>query len=137
MCNNVTEFVKRNEISMDNMISINTDGAPSMIGKRKGFVSRIIGVRSVFTIHCALHRENVVTKKYIGKNDLTAIHQTVVSSVNKLKTGALQDRFFQEACRDEKFHRLVYSTKVHRLSTGTCLTRYVLLLDKALESLQT
>ena len=137
MCNNVTEFVKRNEISMDNMISINTDGAPSMIGKRKGFVPRIIGDRSVFTIHCALHRENVV-KKNIGKNDLTAIHQTVVSSVNKLKTEALQDRFFQEACRDENFHRLVYSTKVHKLSTGTCcLTRFVLLLDKALEFLQT
>ena len=33
VCNAVTELLKTNEISMDNMISICTDGAPSMIGK--------------------------------------------------------------------------------------------------------
>ena len=47
------------------MIAISTDGVPSMIGKRKGFVSRLIGDRSVFTIHCALHRENL-NKKDVG-----------------------------------------------------------------------
>ena len=31
----VNEYFKTNEISMDNMISICTDGALSMIGKRK------------------------------------------------------------------------------------------------------
>ena len=33
--NSVTEFFMTNEISMDNMISICTDDAPSMIGRRK------------------------------------------------------------------------------------------------------
>ena len=50
VCNAVTEFLKTNEISMDNVISICTDGVPSMIGKRKGFVSILIGERSIFTI---------------------------------------------------------------------------------------
>ena len=56
VCNAVTESLKTNEISMDNMISICTDGVPSMIGRRQGHVSRLIGDRSVVTIHCALHR---------------------------------------------------------------------------------
>ena len=35
VCNAVTEFFKTNEISIDNMISNCTDGAPSVIGKEK------------------------------------------------------------------------------------------------------
>ena len=51
-CNVVTNFFKTTEISMDNMISICTDGAPSMIGIRKGFVSRLIGDKNVCGSHC-------------------------------------------------------------------------------------
>ena len=35
VCNAVTEFLVINEVSMDNMISICTDDAPSMIGKKR------------------------------------------------------------------------------------------------------
>ena len=63
VCNVITEFFKENEISVDNMISICTDGVPSMIGEGKGFMFRLIGDRSVFTIHCVFHRENLVAKK--------------------------------------------------------------------------
>ena len=52
VCNAVTEFLKTNEISMDNMISICSDDAPSMIDERQGLASRLIGDRSVFTIRC-------------------------------------------------------------------------------------
>ena len=62
VCNDVTEFFTTNEISMDNMISFCTYVAPSMLGKRKGIVFRLIGDRSVSTIHCALHCENLVAK---------------------------------------------------------------------------
>ena len=77
VCNTVTELLKLNEISMGNMSSQCTDGAPSMIGKRKGFMSRLIGDRSVSTTHCVLHREYLVAKN-IGNRDLIAILQTVV-----------------------------------------------------------
>jgi len=116
------------------MISVCTDGAPSMIGKRKGFVPRLIEDRNVFTIHCILHRENLVAKN-IGNRNLIVILQTVVSAVNKVRSRALQDRLFQDACREENFHRLVYSTDVRWLSMGDCLTRFVLLFDKVLEFL--
>ena len=74
------------------MHDVQTDSA-SMIGKRKRFVSRLIGDRSVSTIHPVLHRENLVAKN-IGNRDLIAIHKTAVSSVNKIRTQAHQDRFF-------------------------------------------
>ena len=135
VCNAVTDFFKTNDISIHNMISVCTDGAPSMIGKRKGFVPRLIEDRNVFTIHCILHRENLVAKN-IGNRNLIAILQTVVSAVNKVRSRALQDRLFQDACREENVHRLVYSTDIRWFSMGDCLTRFVLLFDKVLEFLR-
>ena len=90
----------------------------------------------MLTIHCAQHRENLVAK-IIGSRDPIAILQTVISSVHKIRIRALQDRLFQEACRDENFHRLVYSTDVSLHSISNCLSRVVLLLDKVFEFLQT
>ena len=65
-----------------------------MIEKKKVFVSRFIQDRTLFTIHCVLHRENLVTKN-IGSPDLIAVLQTVVSCVNKIRTPGLQDRLLQ------------------------------------------
>ena len=127
VCNAVTNCFKINDISIHNMISVCTDGAPSMIGKRKGCVPRLLEDRNVFIIHCILHREN--------RNHI-AILQTVVSAVNKVRSRALQDRLFQDACREESCHRLVYSTDVRWLSMGDCLTRFVLLFDTVLEFLR-
>ena len=107
------------------MISICTDGAPSMIGKRKGFVSRLIIGRSVLTNHCVLHHENLIAIN-VGNRDLIVILQTVLSSVNKIRTGSLQDQL----AHDKNVHRLVYSTGVRWLSIGSCLMRFVLLLEK-------
>ena len=85
VCNALTEFLNTNKISMDNMISICTDGVPSMIGKRKGSMPRFIAERSMFTIHCVLQCENVV-KKNIGNCDHIAILQMAVSSDSKIRT---------------------------------------------------
>ena len=135
VCDKVTGFFHENDICIDNMISVCTDGAPSMIGKTKGYVARLCKDRSVFTIHCVLHRENLVAKNF-GDHNLMATFQTVVSSVNKIKSRALQERLFQEACSDENFKRLVYSTDVRWLSMGNCLTRFVQLFDKVVEFLR-
>ena len=136
VCSAIAEFLKTNEISMDNMISIFTDGAPSMICKIKGYVYRLIGHRSVFAIHRVLLRGNLVAKN-IGNRDLIAILKTFVSSLSKIRTRAFQDQLFQEACRDEDLHRLFFSTDVRWLSVGSCFTRFALLFDRILQFLQT
>ena len=44
--------------------SVSTDGAPSMIGCRKGFAAHAKKVdRSVQVIHCTLHRENLASRE--------------------------------------------------------------------------
>ena len=60
--NAVTEFLKKHEISMDNMIFICTDGDSLMIGERKGFVFRLIGDGCVISIHYVLHRKKLLAK---------------------------------------------------------------------------
>ena len=70
---------------MDNMTSICPNGAQSMNGKRQRFLFRLNGDRSLFTIHCALYRENLVASN-IGNRDLVTILQTVVPSVIKIRT---------------------------------------------------
>ena len=109
---------------MDNMISICTDGAPSMIGKRKVFVSRVIEDRSVFTIHCALCLQKLVANN-IGSRDLITILQTVVSSVNKIRIQALLDRIFHDTCSENFFVGWSISQ-----TYDSCLTRFVLLFAK-------
>lgn len=124
----ISNFLKENDIDLSNMISICTDGAPSMIGKTKGAVARLCQGKNVFTIHCVLHRENLIAKKS-GQIDFNETLKTVVNAINKIKSRALQDRLFQEACQDEDFQRLIYYTEVRWLSMGNCLTRFVALFD--------
>ena len=89
----------------------------------------------MFTIHCFLHHENLVEKN-IGSCDIIAILQTAVSSVNKIRTLALQVQLFKEAHHDKKFHQLVYSTDIHWLSIGSSHTRFVIVFDKRFRMLQ-
>lgn len=135
LCDVVETFLREHEISCDNISSICTDGAPSMIGREKGFATRLVKERNIFTMHCILHRENLAAKK-IGNHDLQESLQTVVSAVNKIKSRALQNRLFQNACQDEHFHGLLYHTDVRWLSLGQCLTRFVCLFDTAVQFLQ-
>ena len=56
-------FFDHHRICDENILSVCTDGAPSMIDESKGFVSRLKNRRNVFSIHCILHRKNIVAKK--------------------------------------------------------------------------
>ena len=61
-----------------------TDGAPSMIGSIKGFVSLVEKVKSeIITTHCFLHREVLIGKKL--NSDLTQVLKEVIEMVNYIK----------------------------------------------------
>uniref|UniRef100_A0A5S6QB77 HAT C-terminal dimerisation domain-containing protein n=1 Tax=Trichuris muris TaxID=70415 RepID=A0A5S6QB77_TRIMR len=87
---------EENGIPMENIIACATDGAASM---------------SVFTIHCAVHREHLV--------------------VNFIKSHTLQNRLFRQLCEEngEDFDTLLLHTEVRWLSKGNCLQRFVALWD--------
>ena len=56
-------FFDQHGVCDENILSVCTDGALSMIGKLKGFVSRLKNRRNVFSNNCILHGENLVGKK--------------------------------------------------------------------------
>ena len=85
-------------------IGICTDGAPSMTGKIKGFVSLVKEKNpNVITTHCFLHREALVSKT-IGEH-LNKVLSDAVAMINFIKQRPLSSRLFAKLCEGmEKDH---------------------------------
>ena len=119
--------MKKNNLTLNNILSCATDGAPAMSGKYKGFCGLLKKeCPSIFTIHCVVHRQHLVAKKL--SDDLNNTLTIVIKVVNliKSKQHALNTRLFKELCNEneEDFETLVMHTKVRWLSKGNCLIRF-------------
>ena len=130
-------YLQEKDIPMNMMIACATDGAPSMVGKYRGFLAHVKQiVPDILTIHCVLHRQNLVAKSLSERlhNSL----QVVIKVVNKIKAHSLNDRIFREICKDndEIFVRLLLHTEVRWLSKGACLSRFFSLFDSILTFLR-
>ncbi|KFD50507.1 hypothetical protein M513_08575 [Trichuris suis] len=111
-----------------NVIACASDGAASMVGRYRGFIAHLKRVLpSVFTIHCVIHREHLVSKK-LGSR-LNRSLSVVSHVVNFIKSRALQNRLFRQLCEEnnEEFDTLLLHTEVRWLSKGNCLQRFVAL----------
>ena len=109
----VETFFTDKEIPMANIIACATDGAPSMVGRQRGFISYLKrAVPGVFVIHCVIHRHHLAAKNLSGK--LHESLNTVIKSVNIIKARSLNDRLFRKLCHDndEDFQRLLLHTEV-------------------------
>lgn len=57
------EFLQETEILVTNIIACATDGALAMLGRYRGFATLLKQhVPQVLTVHCVLHRHNLVAK---------------------------------------------------------------------------
>ena len=133
----VAQYFKDNDIPMNNIIACATNGALSLTGKHRGFLSFLKkAVPDVFTIHCVIHRQHLVAKNLRCRlhNSLTI----VVKSVNKIKSQPLNSRIFRQLCEknDEEFDRLLLHTEVRWLSKGNCFKRFYSLFDTVVQFLQ-
>jgi hypothetical protein len=105
-------------------IRICTDGAPSISGKIKGFVSLVKEKNpNVITTHCFLHREALVSKT-IGEH-LNKILSDAVAMINFIKQRPLSSPLFAKLYEGmEKDHViLLLHTDIRWLSKGKVLTR--------------
>ncbi|KFD54691.1 hypothetical protein M513_04391 [Trichuris suis] len=126
----VEGYFKEKEILLTNVISVATDGAPSMVGCQRGFISYLKKVvPNVLAIRCVIHRQHLVAKCL--SEPLRRSLQLVITAVNRIKSRPLSDRLFQE--NGEDFHRLLLHTEVRWLSKGTCLSRFYNLYPSVLE----
>uniref|UniRef100_A0A674D230 HAT C-terminal dimerisation domain-containing protein n=1 Tax=Salmo trutta TaxID=8032 RepID=A0A674D230_SALTR len=109
-------------------VSLATDGAPSMIGKKAGVVTKFRekvqsanGGRDFWTFHCILHQEALCCKSLKMDN----VMKVVIQTVNFIRSRSLNHRQFDSLLREkDHIHGLPYHTEVRWLSRGAVLRRF-------------
>ena len=113
--------MEENELTWKECVA---DGAPSMIGSIKGFVSLVKKVNSEIIItHCFLHREVLIGKTL--NSDLTQVWKEVIEMVNYIKARPLKSRLFTKLCKEMEanYENLLLHTEARWLSRGKALSR--------------
>ena len=133
----VEDDFQKKSIPLTNIISCATDGAPSMVGRHRGFLSYLKkAVRKILTVHCVIHRQHFVAKNLSEK--LHKSLSTVITAANKIKANALYSRLLHQLGieNDEDFQCLLLHTEVRWLSKGNCLKRFYTLFNSVLDFFQ-
>ena len=128
-------IINRLKLSFENLISICTDGAPAMIGKKVGAVTILekIAKKEIFRYHCIIHRQ-ALCGKILKFNHVMTI---VFSIVNFIKANGLKHRKFRSFLEEigSQFTDVLYHTDVRWLSCGKVLERFILLKNEIIEFL--
>ena len=86
--NEVAPYLGENNIPLTSISACANDGPPSMKGRYKGFIAYLKKViPGVFYIHCVIHRQHLVAKKFSGRMH-DALH-VVIKVVNHIKSNSL------------------------------------------------
>ena len=109
-------------------VSLATDGAPSMIGKKAGVVAKFKdkvqaanGGSCFWTFHCILHQEALCCKSL----KMDHVMEVVVRTVNFIRARGVTHRRFDCLLSDSNItHGLPYHTEVRWLSRGAVLKRF-------------
>ena len=128
--NAVLACLKEYKLDLAKLVSITTDGAPAMVGSKVGLTSKIktelasmnIDTKDSSVFHCIIHQENLCAKSLKFEH----VMSKVVSSINFIKSRALNHRQFKEFLEDveAEYGDLVYYCEVRWLSKGKMLKRF-------------
>ena len=123
-------------LKLHNLCGVTTDGAPSMIGREKGFVALLEKERinswgsnvKFVKVHCIIHQENLCSKSIRMQN----VMEIVVKTVNFIRARGLNHRQFRKLLdeMDSQYGDLLYYTEVRWLSRGAMLRRFYELRDE-------
>ncbi|KFD64799.1 hypothetical protein M514_23011 [Trichuris suis] len=111
------DFFAEKDIPLTNIMSVATDGAPSMTGSHRGFIAYLKQiVPDILAIHCVIHRLRLVAKHLSARLSCSL-------------------ELFRQLCQqnDEEYNRLLLHTEVRWLSKGDCLSRFYRLFETVLE----
>ena len=130
--------LKEFNLDLSKLVSVTTDGAPAMVGVRKGFVALLkkhmvtAGYENeVIKLHCIIHQEALCAKN----TTMTEVMNIVVKVVNKILSNSLNHRQFQKLLVEvNALHTdLKYLCEVRWLSRGAMLERFFELLKEIRE----
>ncbi|XP_069469912.1 general transcription factor II-I repeat domain-containing protein 2-like [Ambystoma mexicanum] len=122
------------ELDWAKLASVTTDGAPSMVGSKKGVIACINqemdkhNYSHPMAIHCLIHQQALCSKSLKFDSVMTI----VVSCVNFIRAHALKHRQFQEFLSElnADYGDVLYHTEVRWLSRGRVLKRFYDLLPQ-------
>ena len=130
LCSALLKFGEENDLKWENLVSLCTDGVPSMLGHQAGFVALFrqeIGKPNLVSYHCIIHHQALCAKAGCGLQDTM---KTVVESVNLIRAHSLNHRRFQNhlaALDDAEFGDVLFYNSVRWLSRGAFLERFAAL----------
>ncbi|XP_017891841.1 general transcription factor II-I repeat domain-containing protein 2-like [Ceratina calcarata] len=138
----VEQSINDHDLDWHNLVSVATDGAPSMIGRNIGFVGRLRQKlqnlpipHNIIAVHCIVHKENLSAKTIKFESVMTVVVQTI----NYIRNHGLKrvqfKTFLQEL--DSEYGELPYFTEVRWLSRGKALDRFFKLRDEIKNFMQT
>ncbi len=131
----VDSYFSSHSLPYENLVARCTDGAAAMMGKNKGFNTRLKEKAPGCAIfHCMLHHHALASKKL--SVDLSNNLSTVVKVVNFIKARPSNNRLFAQPCEDEAHQTFLLHTEVRWLSHGQVLVRFMELQEKIKEFLQ-
>lgn len=131
ICEAVLKCLNDNGINTNHLISVATDGAPSMRGSKRGFVTLLQKAldRNLLAFHCILHQEALCAQTF--PSECMAVMNLVIEMVNKIIAKALNHRQFRALLDevDSEYSDLLLHNKVRWLSRGEVLRRFVACLE--------
>ena len=128
----VRSQLKERNVDLNRIVSVATDGAPSMTGKRSGFCALLLEeVRHpVLPVHCIIHMGALCAS--VSAKALNDVMSVVVRIVNFIVARALSHRQFRALLSEvnSEYGDLLLHCDVRWLSRGAVLERFVSCLNE-------
>ncbi|GFV30563.1 general transcription factor II-I repeat domain-containing protein 2A [Trichonephila clavipes] len=126
ICTAVRNSLAEKEIDLKKIVSVTTDGAPNMVGKKWfHFLFKTDVEHSILECHCIIHQQALCAKS--GLTSLDNVITLVTKIVNLISSQALNKRKF-DALLDEVnsvYSGLIMYNNVRWLSRGNVLQRFI------------
>lgn len=131
------QFFEVNNLSLESIISVTTDGAPAMVGKEKGLVKMLKDIiPNLQSYHCIIHQTALCGRL---KGDFSQIMTTVMKLINFIRSkSSLQHRLFRSFTHDvsSEYTELLLHNDVRWLSKGKALHRIMQMYETIIQFLK-
>lgn len=123
----ICNFLEQNEIDIQKIVCLCTDGCPSMTGSENGFISLFknkYNLTNLITFHCIIHQENLAAR--VVNPEIEAVMKTVINIVNYIRARELNHRRFKSLLEELgcEYNDVLLHTSVRWLSRGKVLERF-------------